>query len=572
MVDPRQTSLFDPFGPVLNDRARQRLLNDWPGVFRHVILEQMPVEALGKHFHPRLGRPTQELYSMAGLILLMEFHHWTLRQAVEAYCYHLEVQYALNLAPVAQNLSERSLERYVQIFAEKELAQKVMDDVTVCLAQALDLDLHQQRLDSTHFKSNMAEFSRTRLMGVALQRFLTQVQRHDRAAYDALEPALRQRYAPSVGRMFADTAKDQESRRVLRQQVAEDIHRVLHQFADQPDHAHRSSYQALARIFREQCEVQQEKIVLKAQTGNAVRQNPSDPDAGYNGHKGQGYQVQITETCAPDNEAQLITCALPQTAATPDEESLTPVLQNLQASGLLPEELLADTLYLRDENVQQAESLGVELIGPVPGAAPARRPNDLTLDDFVIDEKTECVTCCPDGQVPARSVPNPATGKTRTTMPVAACAQCAFRDQCPVVETPAGYQLEHTAQQRRVAGRRREQETEVFRERYRRRNGIESTNSALKRRLGLGRLRVRGRARVFQAIYLKITGWNILRAAVCAQMRRWVHAKAQTAVFRLAAWVGTALPACRNASWGRDIVRTVFPGSFSPSPGRARAA
>jgi len=28
-------------------------------------------------------------------------------------------------------------------------------------------------------------------------------------------------------------------------------------------------------------------------------QNPSDPDASYSGHKGQGYQVQIMETYSP---------------------------------------------------------------------------------------------------------------------------------------------------------------------------------------------------------------------------------------------------------------------------------
>src|SRR4030066_160132 len=71
------------------------------------------------------------------------------------------------------------------------------------------------------------------------------------------------------------------------------------------------------------------------------------------GHKGPGYQAQIAETCHPDNEVQLITCVLPQTAAVTDEKALAPVLEDLQASGLLPEELLVDTLYPSDENVQQ---------------------------------------------------------------------------------------------------------------------------------------------------------------------------------------------------------------------------
>jgi hypothetical protein len=357
----------------------------------------------------------------------------------------------------------------------------------------------------------------------------------------SLPEALRQRYTPSEHQLFGDTtkAKDQEARRLLRQQVAEDLHQLLRLFADQPAHANRSSYQAMERIFYEQCEVQEEKVIVKDKTGGTVMQNPSDPDATYDGHKGAGYQAQVTETCHPDNEAQLITCVLPQTAAEPDGAAVVPVLEDLKASGLLPEELLADTQYPDDENVQLAESYGVELVGPVPGAEPSGRPDDLTIDDFVIDETTEQVTCCPDGHAPVSSVPHPASGRTHTTMPARACGPCAFRHQCPVQERQDGYHLEHTAKQRRMAARRREQETEVFRERYRRRSGIESTNSGLKRRLGLGRLRVRGRPRVFQAIYLKVTGWNILRASVCAKMREFVRTKAQTAVFCLWTWVLT---------------------------------
>jgi len=42
---------------------------------------------------------------------------------------------------------------------------------------------------------------------------------------------------------------------------------------------------------------------------------------------------------------------------------------------------------------------------------------------------------------------------------------------------------------------------------------------------------VRGRPAVFQAIYLKIAGWNILRASVCAKMREIVWERANIAVF-----------------------------------------
>jgi hypothetical protein len=532
IVDPLQSRMFDPFDPVLTDKTRTRLLNGWQGVVRHVILELMPVNALGGHYSPNMGRPTKELYSMAGLIFLMEFLNWTKAEALNAYSFHMDVHYALNLEPVTHDISIRTLERYILLFEQDQLAQKIMHDVTVTLAKLLDIDIDKQRLDSTHIFSDMASFGRTRLMGVAVKRFLTQVQRHDPSAYASLPELLRQRYSPSVHQMFGDTSKDKESRLKLRQQVAEDMHFLIGHFAEQARHRDRSSYKAMERIFHEQCDVVEKKVTVKAKTSSRVMQNPSDPDATYDGHKGQGYQVQLSETCDPDNEVQLITSALPQTAAESDADAVEPVLNDLEASGLVPQELLADTAYTGDENVQKAASHGVELVGPVPGCGGPADDDELTIDDFNIDETTEQVVCCPAGHAPVSSDPDPETGKTRTIMPDSACSTCDHYDQCPVTKKRNGYQLDHTAKQRRLAARRLEEATDVFRERYQVRGGIEGTNSGLKRRTGLGRLRVRGRPRIFHAIYLKVAGWNILRASVCAKMREIVHQRANMAVLR----------------------------------------
>ncbi len=107
IVNPQQTRLFDPFDPVLTEKTRQRLLDDWPGVFRHVILDLMPVDILGGHYSPELGRPTKELYSMAGLIVLMEFFNWKKAEALTAYSFYMNVHYALNMEPVTHDLAIR---------------------------------------------------------------------------------------------------------------------------------------------------------------------------------------------------------------------------------------------------------------------------------------------------------------------------------------------------------------------------------------------------------------------------------------------------------------------------------
>ena len=526
-VNPRQTRLFDAFDPVLTPQAQQRLLDGWPGIFRHVILELMPVGELGSHLSPTMGRPSIELYSMAGLILLMEQMNWTKEQAVDAYIFHMEVHYALNLEPVAQKLSVRSLERYIKRFEVEDLAARVMHDVSTKLVELLGIEIDQQRLDSTHVFSNMADFGRTRLIGVAIKRFLAKVKQYDTDSYELLEKTLRQRYAPSVHHLFGDTGKDKESRRLLRQQVAEDMLALVQRFADDPAHNNRDTYKAIKRIFYEQCEVQEDKVIVKAKPGGDIMQNPSDPDATRDGHKGAGYQVQISETCNPDNEVQLITSALPQTAVESDSEALEPVLEDLKESNLLPEQILADTSYCSDENVEKAANeYDVELVGPVPsGSVTEEKAYSLNIDDFNIDEKTEEVICCPAGHKPTSSVHDPETGRTHTVMAESACCGCDYETECPVKKTRGGYTFCHTAKARRTAGRRREEATDVFRERYQRRSGIEGTNSGLKRRTGLGQLRVRGKPAVFRSILLKVTGWNILRASACAKMREIVYAR-----------------------------------------------
>jgi hypothetical protein len=561
-IDPRQKRLFDPFDGVIPPTGWRIIAEGWQGVLRHVLLKVMPVAELAQHFSDSLGAPTKELYSMAGLVFLADFHGWTNQEAIQAYIFRSDVQYALNLEP-GVSVSTRTLERYQKLFRDDDLATRVFEDVTTQLIQTLDLDVARQRLDSTHVFSAMARFGRTKLMAVAIKRFLTQLKRQDPDAHAALPEDLRQRYEPSQARLFAD-AKDAAARDRCRQQAAEDLHGVITRFANRADLTHRSTYQALVTIFSQQCELSDAKVVVKTRTGGDCVQNPSDLDATYDGHKGPGYQVQIAETCVPGNNVQLITAVLPQTASAPDGQAVTPMLDQLEQAGRLPEELLADTLYTGDENVEAAAARGVDLVGPVPGRAPEAKADALSVDDFARDERTGTIDACPAGQVPTSCAYDAATTTTRLEMSATACAACRFRTQCPIEKTRDGkFTLEFTDKERRLAGRRVEEKTSVFPERYALRSGIESTNSGLKNRLGLGSLPVRGRGSVFRVIVHKVAGWNVLRAAASEQLR---------------AWVRTQVDETRNGGGSGPIGRrsaaavrpwALFPRVFGPSHGNS---
>src|SRR3954464_502553 len=97
------------------------------------------------------------------------------------------------------------------------------------------------------------------------------------------------------------------------------------------------------------------------------------------------------------------------------------------------------------------------------------------------------------------------------------------------------FTLEFTDKDQRLAGRRGGGKTDVFGERYAPRSGIESTNSGLKNRLGLGRLSVRGLKSVSRVVLHKLAGWNVLRASASQKLRTWVAS-------RVAETLGTSDP------------------------------
>ena len=179
--------------------------------------------------------------------------------------------------------------------------------------------------------------------------------------------------------------------------------------------------------------------------------------------------------------------------------------------------------FEKDHARTLAESFGVELIAPVPGRAPHVDPQTLTLDDFAHHEETGAVEACPASHAPLRVTHDVATRTTTHTtvveMSATTCAACPLLKLCPIHRTKDGrFELTFTDQARRLAARRVEQATPVFRERYAQRSGIESTNSGLKNRLGLGWLKVRSRDAVFRTLLLKVSGWNLLRAATSAKL------------------------------------------------------
>jgi hypothetical protein len=512
--NPSEQRLFDPFEGVISQTGWKQIKSGWQSLFRDVLLEQMPVKQLSAQMSESEGRPSAELYSMIGLLLIRELYGWTVPQAHEAILFRSDIQYALNLEP-GIDITQRTIERYLQkLQSDEQVSEDILARVTDTLLKSMEVKIKKQRLDSTHVLSDLAVLGRSRMMGVALKRFFHQLTRRTPDQLERIPEELRKRYCKqSDSRIFSD-ANTTDKRRLALQQVAEDMACVLSLFAETPAVREWKTFVHLRTIFNQQCEVREEFIEIRKKTGGNIIQNPSDTDATYDGHKGVGYQVQICETFNEHGLPNLITSATVETAVCSDADAVTGRLDDLEERGLLPEEMTADTGYGSDENVTLAESKGVTLTAPVPGGKKFD-PDEVGYDLFILTDENS-VKACPAGHAPKSSQYNARNDTVWAQMNPELCRECPLVAHCRVQkDTSTGEpngRIQFRSDAPRAAQRRRHEQTEEFRESYRWRSGIESTNSGLKRRLGLKRLRVRGMPAVKLAVMLKLTAWNILRA------------------------------------------------------------
>lgn len=524
--EPGVPELFNPYEPMLHPSAFNEMEDSWPGLMRRTLLGMMPAEELGKKLHGSFGRPSKEIYSMAGLIFLMETFNWTHQEAAERYTFDTRVQYALNLPAYCQYVCVRTLEDYLKQFRESELAQRVFEEVTAALLERLNLKIKKQRLDSTHVYSNMAQMGRTRLMARVVRNLLDALDKRFPQTLETLDETLRARYAQSDGQLFGigrgRKAAEELSR--LRGDIAKDMHALITCFENDEAVTALRPYQALVRVFSEQCILDGETVEVVKNPGSTCLQNPSDPDATYDGHKGPGYQAQIAETFDEENDVNLVTAVIPETACAHDSDAVAPVLNALEQANRLPEIMVADTSYGSDENVLKSEARGVDLIAPVPGKKPEKADEGkqarFEAADFEMHPETHTIERCPAGHAPEFSRYNQDTQQGVAIFDAACCAACPMHAQCPAGASKTGDRVDYGGKRGRIEARRKKQESEAFRAVYRKRSGIEGTMSALKRRCGLGRLRVRGKTAVFSSIALKTAGYNMLQAVRALKKRK----------------------------------------------------
>jgi transposase len=252
--------------------------------------------------------------------------------------------------------------------------------------------------------------------------------------------------------------------------------------------------------------------------GERILTSPYDPDARLSKKRGSewvGYKVHLTETC-DDELPHLITHVETRFATEADSEVVEPIHAELRRKSCLPAQHLVDNGYGSGAAlVSSQQEYAVDLLGPArPDVSwQANTEGAYDLSSFQIDFAARTVTC-PQGHTTHHWYERTGSrGKPAISVqfPTALCRVCPVRERCTTAK--AGRQVgfipepEFSALQ---AARQREQ-TDEFKETYKKRAGVEGTISQAVGVLGMRRTRYRGLGKVHLQHLITAAAMNLMR-------------------------------------------------------------
>ena len=188
--------LFDSFS-YLGPKARKQLEHSWAETFRRHILPKLPVEKLGKSYRKGFGRPSKNLHTGLGVLVLQQMLDTTDEETVQRLSFDTRWQYALNITGTKDEdlyMCERTLRKLREKGVELGIEEELFAIASEGLLAGGGVDVGRQRMDSVHVKSNMKRLGRLRLVGRTIQAFLKNLRRKEKGAYDRVGEEVRKRY------------------------------------------------------------------------------------------------------------------------------------------------------------------------------------------------------------------------------------------------------------------------------------------------------------------------------------------------------------------------------------------
>lgn len=450
---------------------------------------------------PTHGQPAVAPWRLALVTIFQFLEHLTDRQAADAVRDRLAWKYALSLELDDPGFDHTVLSEFRFRLVEGHAEYRLLDLLLERCREGGWLKARgRQRTDSTHILARIRSLNRTLCVAQTMVYVLNVL---SEVAPEWVCVHVPMNWVERYGERLAHEhlPKDEQERRQYANQVGADGWLLLSavEASDAPDWMKTlPALDLLRTVWEQQFEPLEDGGEFRREPAVPAAQmitSPYDPDA-RNAKKRTtywtGYKVHFTQTC--DDEApQLITHVETTAAPLSDEGVVSHIHEELARKNLLPEQHLVDSGYVTVANLVRSQADGgVDLVGPTMKTHWYQAETGYDLTHFCIDWEAEQVTC-PQGQVSSSWTPVQEAGKEliKIKFSQSDCKACPSRPLCTGTTRRTLTLYPRELLQALCTARAREQ-TEVFKDTYRHRAGIEGTHSQAVRALGLRRSRYIG--------------------------------------------------------------------------------
>jgi hypothetical protein len=340
----QQLDMFSSASSIFNGKSQTTYEDPkaWHNLFRKEVISRIDEAVFSPLYSDTQGRPNASIKVLLGMMILKEADGLSDEKIFENCRFNLLYRSALGLFNLNDSIPTEStyyLFRQKVVAYDKATGINLFSEVfsQTTKEQCIEFGVSGKRIrmDSKLLGSNIAWMSRYELIHKTLELYYGEIK--DKITLDVTLRAHLEEALKLQGDKVVYTHTSQEVKVKL-----QDLGTLISQLLDLRDCPKTQSYQTLQRVFTEQYEINEDKIIVareKETISPQSVQSPHDTDCTYRskgGHGGQkkqeikGYSVNVTETCDDDN-LNLITNANVKVVSTADTEFLQDDTEKTQA-------------------------------------------------------------------------------------------------------------------------------------------------------------------------------------------------------------------------------------------------
>jgi hypothetical protein len=417
--------------------AKKRLANSWAPIFYNYFFTRIDESVFAELYSNKYSRPNTPVNILIGFETLKSGFGFSDEELYDNFLFNLQFRYALGLHEIDEgyfNLRtiynfRSALYRFEQDTG-RNLIKEATSEITDEQIEQLQIKTGIQRMDSTQIQTNIRNMSRIQLLVEIIQRVYRILTESDQK---------------KLNEYFADYIKEDSLHycyRIKRNEAMsrlEGIGKVMAALVEELEEEYHSdeAYKHLKRVFFEHFKVEDShRIQIKEgkELSGQTLQSPDDTEATYRrkqNESSKGYVANVTETCDPENNIQLIIEVNVKPNTTDDQELFKEDIERLKQRTEI-KKIWTDGCYCGETAAEAAkENEVIHRTTAIKGRS--KDENKIGLDDFTIEMDNDHIPkkiTCPNKQ--EGDIKRGRKGHRYSAgFDAGKCESCPLRNQCP---------------------------------------------------------------------------------------------------------------------------------------------